>query len=295
MSRHRARSTARIHGIAPGSAEVVPRRRSRPTGNRHRYDSGVRISADDSGAAVRSRWNRPPRVRLLDAPAGVSRLPWRHRRRPRGRTDRRPGRLEGTASELEGTVSAPLTGTSCLVYEYEVEELESTGNGYSWVTVDEGVGSVPFRLEDETAGIRVEPAGADLALSTARTIEVDGGESEPEPVRRFLEEESELTAADETLDLVVLEIATGNDRRYHERRLEPGEEAYVLGQSRYDVDARETMRDVSAVVEDGPATPVFVVADSCQDDAALLLARPARNYVLIGLVLVLLGLLFLVT
>ena len=205
-----------------------------------------------------------------------------------------PVELEGAATELEGSVRAPLTGTPCLVYEYEVEELQSTGNVPSWNTVDEGTGCVPFRLEDETAGIRIEPAGADLALSTARTIEVDGGESEPEPVRRFLEAESELTCQDGTLDLGVVEIPTGNDRRYHERRLEPGEEAYVLGQSRYDVDARETMRDVSAVVGDGPATPAFVVADSCQDGAARTLAKPAWGYIAVGLVLTLLGLLFLV-
>lgn len=209
-----------------------------------------------------------------------------------------PVELEGTATEIDGGVRAPLTGTPCFVYEYEVEELQSSGGnngGSSWNTVEEGAGGVPFRLEDGTASVRVEPAGADLALTTARTIEVDGGDPEPEPVRRFLAEESDLTSEDSSIDLMVVEIATGNDRRYHERRLEPGEEAYVLGQSRYDVDARETMRDISAVVGDGPETPAFVVADTCQDGAARLVAKPGLTWIGIGLIVLLFGVLFLPT
>ncbi|MDQ2052553.1 GIDE domain-containing protein [Natronolimnohabitans sp. A-GB9] len=194
-----------------------------------------------------------------------------------------PVELEGTASPIDRTISAPLTGTDCLAYEYEVEELQSSGKNSSWNTVDEGVGGVPFRLEDATASVRVEPAGADLALSTEASIEVDGGEPEPEPIKAFLETESDLESENTSLDLRVVEIATGNDRRYHERRLEPGEDAYVFGQSRYDVDARETMRDVSAVIEDGPDTPAFVVADATQDVAARRLAKPAAVWIALGI------------
>lgn len=199
-----------------------------------------------------------------------------------------PVELEGTASELDdaGTVRAPLTGTPCLAYEYEVEELQSSGKNSSWNTVDEGSGRVPFRLEDGTASVRVDPTGATLALETDRTIEVDGGEPEPEPVGEFLERESDLESENESLDLGIVEVATGNDRRYHERRLEPGGEAYVLGRSRYDVEARETMRDVSAVVEDGPETPAFVVADTCQEGAARLLVKPALPWLVGGLLAV---------
>lgn len=200
-----------------------------------------------------------------------------------------PVEIEGTASAVDGTVAAPLTGTPCLVYEYEIEELQSSGKHSSWNTVDEGLGGVPFRLEDETASVRVEPAGATLALSTDATIEVDGGDPEPERIREFLGTKSDLDSQNTSFDLGVVELATGNDRKYHERRLDPDGEAYVLGQSRYDIDARETMRDVSAVIEDGDGTPAFVVSDSCQEGATWLLIRPALPWLLGGITLFLVG------
>ncbi|SDQ27511.1 GIDE domain-containing protein [Natronobacterium texcoconense] len=204
-----------------------------------------------------------------------------------------PVELEGTATAVDGTISSPLTETECLVYEYEVEEYQSSGNNSSWTTVDEGTDVVPFRLEDDTASVRVEPEGADLALSTEITIGVDGGEPEPKQVREFLETQSDLESENSSIDLGVVEISTGNNRRYHERRLDPGEEVYVFGQSHYDIDARETMRDVGAVIEDGPETPAFVVADSCQYVAARRLAKPGAIWIGGGLLAAIIGLLLL--
>lgn len=201
-----------------------------------------------------------------------------------------PVELEGSASPVDGTVTSPLTGTECLAYEYEVTEYRSSGKNSSWRTVDEGSDGVPFRLDDGTASVRVDPEGAEFALSTERRIEVDGGDPEPDAVRSFLATHSDLESESGSMDLGVVEIATGNDRRYHERRLDPEEEAYVLGQSRYDVDARETMRDVSAVIEDGDRTPVFVVADSCQDGAARRLAKPALPWLIVGVFGIVVGL-----
>ncbi|AFZ72331.1 GIDE domain-containing protein [Natronobacterium gregoryi] len=205
-----------------------------------------------------------------------------------------PVELEGTATAAEETISSPLTGTDCLVYEYEVEEHQSSGNGSSWNTVAEGAAAVPFRLEDDTAGVRVEPEEADCALSTAVTVGVDGGEQEPTQVEEFLETESELESENRSIDLGVVEVSTGNNRRYYERRLDPGEDVYVFGQSHYDIDARETMRDVGAVIEDGPETPAFVVADSCQYVAAKRLARPGLRWTGGGVLAAAIGLLLLV-
>jgi hypothetical protein len=146
-----------------------------------------------------------------------------------------PVEVEGTATPSDGTIESPLTKTPCLAYEYEIEELQSSGKNSSWNTLDEGRGTVPFRLEDETASVRVDSEGATLALSTDATAEVGGGEPEPERVREFLETESDLDSQNTSFDLGPLSLATGNDRKYHERRLDPDSEAYVLGQSRYDV------------------------------------------------------------
>ncbi|MEY7851939.1 E3 ubiquitin ligase [Natrarchaeobius sp. A-rgal3] len=203
-----------------------------------------------------------------------------------------PVELEGTATELEDTIVAPLSGTPCLASEYEVEEYQSSGNSSSWNTVDSGSAAVSFRLEDETASVRVDPAGCRLALSTDRTIEVGGGESEPAAIREFLESTSDLESENSSLDLGLVEIATGNDRRYHERRLDVGGDAYVLGRSRYDVGARETMRDISAVVEDGEETPAFVVSDSPPEVAVWLLAKPALWWLIGGVLALFVGVQF---
>ncbi|EMA42327.1 GIDE domain-containing protein [Halobiforma nitratireducens] len=203
-----------------------------------------------------------------------------------------PVELEGTAEPIDGVLSAPLSRTDCLAYEYEVEEYQSSGDNSSWNTVDDGAGAVPFRLEDTTASVRVDPAGAELALSTEETVHVGGGDPEPEPITEFLATESDLESENTSLDLKVVEIATGNDRKYHERRLEPGEEAYVFGQSRYDVDARETMRDISAVIEDGPDAPTFVVADASQHVAARRLAKGPLLWIAAGILAVTVGLVF---
>lgn len=201
-----------------------------------------------------------------------------------------PVELEGTATTVDRTLSAPITGTECLAYEYEVQEYKSSGKSSSWRTVDQGSAAVPFRLEDRTASVVVDAVGAEPVLSTDWRTKVQGGEPEPEPVAEFLAAHADLDSQNRSVDIGITELATGNDRRYYERRLHPDEDAYVLGQTTYDVDARETMRDVSAVVQDGPETPAFVVADEGQEDTAWQLVTDESGWLLLALVLVGFGL-----
>ena len=203
--------------------------------------------------------------------------------------DRDPGpvELEGTAEVIGETVRAPLTETPCLVYEYEIEV---RGPGTGWSTVDSGRGSVPFRLTDDTAGVRVDPTGARLALSTGETVAADGAESTPDAVRTDDEPEtsrgSEERAVTGDGDGRVTGSVPYRDRRYRERRLEPGDAVYLVGQARYDVGAREELGDVNAVVENGPRTVTFVVADAHRIDAGRRLLKPAARLLGVGAVLI---------
>lgn len=198
-----------------------------------------------------------------------------------------PVELEGTADVIGETVRTPLTETSCLAYEYEIEERRP---GTGWSTVDRGRDAVPFRLTDDTAGVRVDPTGARLALSTTETVTVDGTEATPDIGRPDRETETRAVTDD---DVPEIRHVSYRDHRYRERRLEPGDDVYVVGEARYDVDAREEMRDVNAVVENGPRTVTFVVADGPRIDAGWRLLKPAAKLLGVGAVLIGAGVLLL--
>lgn len=159
-----------------------------------------------------------------------------------------PVELRGTARPARGVVESPFTETACLAYEYAVEEERNTENGRTWETIDSGEGYVPFRLEDDSGSVLIEPPGASLRLSRERRIDVEGGARPPEPIRRFVEREDDVDSEESTLNLGPLELKTGRDRRYVERRLDVGEEVHVLGTARYDTTASKRAGDVNAVV-----------------------------------------------
>lgn len=54
--------------------------------------------------------------------------------------------LEGTAKPIGQTLEGPVSGDTCLAYEYEVRTNDGDGDGI----VDSGGTNVPFLLETET-------------------------------------------------------------------------------------------------------------------------------------------------
>jgi len=168
-----------------------------------------------------------------------------------------PGQVElsGTARPIDGrTIEGPLTGREALAAGWRVEEWDERGDHSHWNEVAEGYDSVPFRLDDGGAEIRVDPgsdaAGSgfvdaldlgDLSHSVAvgettvdfRTLETvdqippDG--SKPDRIARF--EHNERTVGPHT-DSITNLVDIGKkhgERRYHEGRIEPGDEVYLLG------------------------------------------------------------------
>ena len=162
------------------------------------------------------------------------------------------GRIElrGTARPVddETPLRSPFSDTPCLVCEYEVEEYDSSGKGSNWTTVDSGTEWVPFRLEDDTGSVRIEPAGADFRLERDERIAVDGGTEPPEPIARYIDRTEAVDCQNGTLDLRLFELKTGSDRRFIERLLVPGEAVHVLGTARYDTTVSRAAGQVNAVV-----------------------------------------------
>jgi hypothetical protein len=150
-----------------------------------------------------------------------------------------PGRWPAASSRPCWCSSAPFFGGAAVAWEWTVEAKNRHGTDYegrrAWTRARTGQGGVPFRLDDGSGPVVVDPAEARLDISGRTTEERDPDD----PPGR---------AAD------VADLDTGGERfRFNERSPAPGETVTVLGTAR----EREDSVVVSATA-DGPA---FVVSD----------------------------------
>ncbi|MBX0323971.1 E3 ubiquitin ligase family protein [Halomicroarcula sp. F13] len=203
-----------------------------------------------------------------------------------------PVEISGTAVAGEdGTVTAPFTGSACLAYTYEVEELRSSGKSSSWHTLDEGMDGVDFVVDDGTDRVRVDPTGADLRLED-HTVTVSPGTELPDRLAQYVAASDAVDPQDATVNLLVTELHVGNRQRFTERRLDVGESVYVYGQAGRGPPVEWGSDLVDAVVSDGDVTPVFVVSDTSERGTAWRIARGGLWRVGVGLVLAVLGVVF---
>ena len=209
-----------------------------------------------------------------------------------------PVELEGVARDAGETVTAPFSGTDCLLCEYEVLEYKSSGKHSSWQTVAEDIVGVPFHLEDDTGSVLVDPEGASPNLAEEMDRKIEGGETPPARIQEFVLDDPDLDSEDETYDLGVVELSPGNDRRYVERRLDVGSAVHVVGTARAAVDAPAPLGSVNAVIDapevgDGSllgrwrrraAGRPFTIADAGEGQAAWRIAKSGLVVAGIGLV-----------
>ncbi|MFA9516879.1 GIDE domain-containing protein [Halopenitus sp. H-Gu1] len=159
--------------------------------------------------------------------------------------------ISGTAVQYEDRLVSPFTGTECLALAYEVEEQRTTNNGTAWVEIDSGRAAVPFLLEDDTGSVLVDPSRVRLGLGTSVTIEVEGGERPPNRIQKFINRTDDVGSEERTWDLKLVELNVGNDRRYIERRLEPGEPVTVFGDVQSESGVSTRAGQVNAVLTAG--------------------------------------------
>jgi len=206
-----------------------------------------------------------------------------------------PVEIRGTAQpdtdrpEGERLVRAPLSETPCLVYEYEAEQLQSTGQSAHWKTLDEGHSAVSFFLADDTGSVQVRPTGAELHLDE-HTVRVSGGEEPPEHIAQYITETDELDFQQNSLDLVVTEIEYGNDQRFVERRLDPGESVHVYGVVESAPVGDWGSDQIPARVAEGIESPL-VVSDGSERETAWRVARRPLIRTVGGVVVLVPGLL----
>lgn len=205
-----------------------------------------------------------------------------------------PVEITGTAvaDEDAGTVTAPFTGTRCLAYTYEVEELRSSGKHSNWETLDQGQAGVDFVVDDGSDRVRVNPDGADVRFES-HSVTVPPGTELPDRLAEYVERTPDVDAQDGSVNLLVTEVSLGNKQRFTERRLDAGEQVYVYGQARRGPAAEWGSNLVDAVVEDGDETPVFVISDTSERGTAWRIGRGGLWQTVLGTLVAAFGLVLL--
>ncbi|MBX0287376.1 GIDE domain-containing protein [Haloarcula salinisoli] len=199
---------------------------------------------------------------------------------------RGPVEIEGRAVEGDaGTVEAPFTGSRCLAYTYEVEELRQSGKTQSWKTLDTGMGGVDFVVDDGTGRVVVNPDGADIHLES-HSVTIPPNTELPERIAQYVAENENVDPQDRVIDLKITQFEVGNNQRFTERRLDVGETVYVYGQATRGPSAEWGSNLVDALVGDGAGTPVFVISDTDERGTAWRIARGGLWRAGLGLALV---------
>ncbi|ELY61132.1 GIDE domain-containing protein [Natronolimnohabitans innermongolicus] len=180
-----------------------------------------------------------------------------------------------------GTVTAPFSGTACLVYTYVVEQEYTTSDDTSWKTLAQGREAVMFLVSDDTGAVRVDPVGATLSFEE-HVMTVAPGEELPAELDQYIEETDAVEKQDRTMDLRITDLHVGHRQRFTERRLDVDETVYVYGQARRGPSAGWESDAVDAVVGADDAVPTFVISDTNERTTAWRFARTGLLRVGIG-------------
>lgn len=198
-----------------------------------------------------------------------------------GRTE-----LVGTARPAGTTLARPFTDGDCLYASYQVrEEREDDDGDTSWATVDHDVWVTDFLLDDGTGEISVEPeASAKFEVSDehSTTITVAEGASPPPRVAEFLEQGTDV------------EPTSGNERRYVEEVIPPGESVYVLGGAELRQAEGGANEDRLVVRRDG-GSDRFIVSDMTEKQLTSTLSKRAPMMIVAGLAMSAFSLYFLLS
>lgn len=204
-----------------------------------------------------------------------------------------PHELKGRGELLDGggyLRRAPFTNDDAIAASYDVLEIE--GGDMTWETEARGEYANPFLLSDETGTVYVDPADADVRFDNRREreIRVEGGQTPPEPVQRFVDRTRGVEDENYSMDVAGFTLSRGDDRKYKQRVVKPTHDLYVLGDvtplSKVDVDGevRQTLKaeDVSHVVDSGDT---FVVSNMPEELLVRSSGRKMRLAAVVGAVL----------
>lgn len=89
------------------------------------------------------------------------------------------------------------------------------------------MGGVDFVVDDGTGRVRVDPTGATIHLES-HSVTVPADTELPDRLAAYVESTDAVDSQDRTVNLLVTEVTVGDRQRFTERRLDVGEDVYVL-------------------------------------------------------------------
>ncbi|MDY6777447.1 MAG: GIDE domain-containing protein [Candidatus Nanohaloarchaea archaeon] len=196
----------------------------------------------------------------------------------------------GKVRPVQGeTMESPFSGEPCVFYTYRVEEYKMQGDDKDWVTVAQGREGKSFYIDDGTGQVLVDPRGADLKVPEDNQFRVEGGEQPPQHIQQFIDRSDSLDSEDQDVDLGLFQVATGNDRRYHESFVTPGEEVYVFGEAMERPGKGSAQNEENIVINEKDTTPMFLISDSSEKELSENMGHIALFLLIGGPVLSILG------
>lgn len=126
--------------------------------------------------------------------------------------------VAGEARPADGTVETPFGKRQALCHRWRIEEEVGHGRRESMGTFEYGAGGGPFFVDDGTGQVCVDPTGGDLRLGEEHVEAVDADEDLPEAIREFIADRPDVAFG-------------GEDRRFVESHLPPGDDVVVIGEA----------------------------------------------------------------
>lgn len=168
--------------------------------------------------------------------------------------------VEGSVSPVDGTAEAPYSEADCVAFDATVEKYVKNasqhGGSNHWEHQYSMADGTRFELRDSTGTVHVEPTGAEFYLE--RTFQEVSDRGEPAP---GADEGDASSAGGNGL------VSTGirGNHRYTERRLDAGDDAWILGVAAYESGPGSTLTLTQETTGDGLlgrlVHPPFVIAD----------------------------------
>lgn len=189
----------------------------------------------------------------------------------------------GTVTNADGLVEGPFSGERAVGLSYEVLEEEPTVGWGAWEAarnpferVAGGSAAELFTLDDGTGKLRVDPRGASFRLGTDTEVGVLGGTAPPERIQRYIDDDDAVDDEDRTVGFGPLNLTAGYDRKYLERRVNPGDKILVCGAIKDDRGTPDSRAEAGTVPVTLTGGEPFLLADSPKRSVVrgLLLGNP---------------------
>lgn len=120
----------------------------------------------------------------------------------------------------EKILTAPLSGESCVMYQYLIERYQKSGKSRDWVTIARGNSfECDFILKDKTGSVAVLPMGAEIICSVRYFFETRFGSGLPDQLKSFMSQSG----------LSYQGLFGTHKLRFTERYIMADEQVYVLG------------------------------------------------------------------